>query len=102
LEDFTGIIERHPRTVFRTLSRLTGSADVEDLAQEVFLRLFRALPGFRSEASVSTFLYRIMANVVWDEWRRLESVRRTVLIDSEPVLRESLAGPPEDPSARLD
>lgn len=88
--------------VFRTLSRLTGSADVEDLAQEVFLRLFRALPGFRNEASVSTFLYRIMVNVVRDDWRRLESVRRTVSIDAEPVLRESLAGPPEDPSARLD
>lgn len=102
LQDFAGIIERHERMVFRTLSRLTGSGDVEDLAQEVFLRLFRGLPGFRRDASISTFLYRIIVNVVRDEWRRLERARRTVSIDAEPVLRESLAGPPQDPSIRLD
>lgn len=102
MQDFAGIIERHERMVFRTLSRLTGSGDVEDLAQEVFLRLFRGLPGFRRDASISTFLYRIIVNVVRDEWRRLERARRTVSIDAEPVLRESLAGPPHDPSIRLD
>jgi len=43
--------ERHQGMVFRTLARMTGSSDVEDLAQEVFLRLFRGLRGFRGEAS---------------------------------------------------
>jgi RNA polymerase sigma-70 factor, ECF subfamily len=102
LQDFAGIIEQHQRMVFRTLSRLTGSGDVEDLAQEVFLRLFRGLPGFRHDASVSTFLYRIIVNVVRDEWRRLEQARRSVSIDAEPALRESLAGPSQDPSLQLD
>lgn len=57
--------------VFRTLLRLTGSREhVDDLAQEVFLRLYKALPGFRGEALVSTYLYRITVNVAQDEWKR--------------------------------
>lgn len=102
LQDFAAIIEQHQRMVFRTLSRLTGSGDVEDLAQEVFLRLFRGLPGFRHEASVQTFLYRIIVNVVRDQWHRRQPARRTVSIDAEPALRASLASPWQDPSIRLD
>jgi RNA polymerase sigma factor (sigma-70 family) len=57
--------------VFRTLVRLTGGSEhVEDLAQDVFLRLYRALPGFRGEALISTYLYRIAVNVAQDEWKR--------------------------------
>ena len=57
--------------VFRTLLRLTGSREhLEDLAQEVFLRLYRALPNFRGEALVTTYLYRIAVNVAQDEWKR--------------------------------
>ncbi len=63
--------------VFRTLVRLTGSNDnVDDLAQDVFLRLFRALPSFRGEALVSTYLYRITVNVAQDEWKRRQKVDR--------------------------
>jgi RNA polymerase sigma-70 factor (ECF subfamily) len=54
-----------------TLTRLTGAgAHVEDLAQEVFLRLFRALPHFRGDSLISTYLYRIIYNVAQDEWKR--------------------------------
>jgi len=57
--------------VFRTLLRLTGSREhLDDLAQEVFLRLYRALPSFRGEALVTTYLYRIAVNVAQDEWKR--------------------------------
>lgn len=43
--------------------RMTGSqADAEDLAQETFVRAFEALPTFRAEASVSSWLYRIALN----------------------------------------
>ena len=61
--------------VFRTLQRLCG-ADcegrdrIEDLAQEVFLRLYRGLPLFQGDAKLSTYLYRIVVNVAQDEWKR--------------------------------
>ena len=83
--------------VFRTLARLTGERDVEDLAQEVFLRLFRALPGFRGEARLTTFLYRIIVNVVNDEWRRREHARLAV-----PVEDCDLRSNAPDPAESLD
>ena len=82
--------------VFRTLTRLTGSADrVDDLAQEVFLRLYRALPSFRGEALVSTYLYRIAVNVAQDEWKRRREDRPLVSIseDTEWPLEERLPDP---------
>ena len=57
--------------VFGTLLRLTGSREhLDDLAQEVFLRLYRALPSFRGEALLTTYLYRITVNVAQNEWKR--------------------------------
>jgi RNA polymerase sigma factor (sigma-70 family) len=68
---FEQVVRDHQAMVFRTLLRLTGSSEhVDDLAQEVFLRLYKALPGFRGEALVSTYLYRIAVNVAQDEWKR--------------------------------
>jgi RNA polymerase sigma factor (sigma-70 family) len=68
---FEQIVRDHQTMVFSTLIRLTGSREhVDDLAQEVFLRLYRALPAFRGEALLSTYLYRIIANVAQDEWKR--------------------------------
>jgi RNA polymerase sigma-70 factor (ECF subfamily) len=53
------------------LSSLVKDRDrIEDLAQEVFLRLIRAWPHFRGDAEVSTYVYRITLNVVRDEWAR--------------------------------
>jgi RNA polymerase sigma-70 factor (ECF subfamily) len=68
---FEQIVREHQEMVFRTLQRLTGSPDrVEDLAQEVFLRLYRGLPHFQGDAKLSTYLYRILLNVAQDEWKR--------------------------------
>jgi RNA polymerase sigma-70 factor, ECF subfamily len=60
--------------VARTLFHLVGRrADLEDLLQETYLRLLKAVKGFRGESKFKTFLYRICANVAlmhlrW--WRR--------------------------------
>jgi RNA polymerase sigma-70 factor, ECF subfamily len=68
---FEDVIREHQGFVFRTLVRLTGSREhVEDLAQEVFLRLYRGLDSFRGDAKLTTYLYRITLNVAQDEWKR--------------------------------
>lgn len=60
--------------VARTLFHLVGNRpDLEDLIQETYLRLLKAVPGFRGESQFRTFLYRVCANVAlmnlrW--WRR--------------------------------
>lgn len=82
MHDFEQLVERHQTMVFRTLARLTGEREgLEDMAQEVFLRLFRALPHFRGEARISTFLYRIIVNVVNDEFRDRRKARLTSPIE---------------------
>ena len=61
----------HQSMVFGTLMRMTGSREhLDDLAQEVFLRLYRSLPSFRGESLLSTYLYRITVNVAQNEWKR--------------------------------
>jgi RNA polymerase sigma factor (sigma-70 family) len=68
---FEQLVRDHQAMVFRTLLRLTGSREhLDDLAQEVFLRFYRAMAGFRGEALVTTYLYRIAVNVAQDEWKR--------------------------------
>ena len=78
-ENFEALVREHQGMVFRTLTRMTGpGAQVEDLAQEVFLRLYRALPHFRGDATVSTYLYRIVVNVAQDEWKRRRKEREHI------------------------
>src|ERR1700678_9161 len=86
-ENFEALVREHQAMVFRTLTRMTGSgAQVEDLAQEVFLRLYRALPHFRGEAAISTYLYRIVVNVAQDEWKRRRKER--LHLASGPAMEE--------------
>jgi len=86
-ENFEELVREHQRMVFGTLTRMTGvGAHVEDLAQEVFLRLYRALPEFRGEAAISTYLYRIVVNVAQDEWKRRRKER--LHIANEPVAED--------------
>lgn len=83
---FEVLVAEHQAAVFRTLLRLTGSREhLEDLAQEVFLRLFRALPAFRGEALLSTYLYRITLNVAQDEWKRRRRIDRPLVSLSDPA-----------------
>ena len=86
-ENFEALVREHQAMVFRTLTRMTGSgAQVEDLAQEVFLRLYRALPHFRGDATISTYLYRIVVNVAQDEWKRRRKEREHIA--NEPVFED--------------
>lgn len=81
--------------VARTLCHLVGRRpDLEDLVQETYLRLLKAVPGFRGESQFRTFLYRVCANVAlmhlrW--WRR----RRE---DASAELPDGL-DPGQDPEA---
>jgi RNA polymerase sigma-70 factor (ECF subfamily) len=99
-DQFEAMVKEHQAAVFRMLLRLTGSRDrVEDLAQEVFLRLFRGLEHFRGEAAISTYIYRIVVNVAQDEWKRRQKERAhtTSFDDPDAGWEERLAH--RDPDA---
>ena len=105
-EGFERLVRENQAMVFRTLARLTGSMErVEDLAQEVFLRLYRALPGFRGEALVSTYLYRIAVNVAQEEWKRRRREDRPLVSISEETdwpFEERLSDPAKNPEEQLE
>jgi RNA polymerase sigma-70 factor, ECF subfamily len=85
-DDFAAIVREHQDLVFRTLTRMLGRSDaVPDLAQEVFLRLHRALPHFAHRARLSTYLYRIVINVAQDEWKRRQRPDRRAASLSDPA-----------------
>jgi RNA polymerase sigma-70 factor (ECF subfamily) len=84
-QDFAAIVREHQDLVFRTLRRMLGRTDaLADLAQEVFLRLLRALPHFGHRARLSTYLYRIVINVAQDEWKRRQRPDHAAVSLSDP------------------
>jgi RNA polymerase sigma-70 factor (ECF subfamily) len=61
---FQELVDGYKDLVFALIARTTPDRSrAEDLAQDVFLRVYRGLPYFRGEARLSTWIYRIVANV---------------------------------------
>lgn len=70
-EAFAALVTRYRARVFGMITRTTGDpARAEDLAQDVFLRVYRGLPYFQGRARLSTWIYRIVANVCASERQR--------------------------------
>ncbi|HEY3709688.1 MAG TPA: sigma-70 family RNA polymerase sigma factor [Amycolatopsis sp.] len=60
---FDTLVRRHTPMMYRVALRITGgSAEAEDVVQEAWLAAWRALPAFRHQSSVSTWLYRVVTN----------------------------------------
>jgi len=60
---FALLVEKYQRKVIRLISRLIRDpAEVEDVAQEAFLKAYRALPQFRGDSAFYTWIYRIAVN----------------------------------------
>jgi RNA polymerase sigma-70 factor (ECF subfamily) len=67
--DFQEIYDTYQPRILRYLVRLVGEPEAEDLAQEVFVKVSRALNTFRGESQLSTWLYRIATNAAIDKIR---------------------------------
>jgi RNA polymerase sigma-70 factor (ECF subfamily) len=76
-EAFREIYDRYRHKVFGTSYHIIGdSTEAADVTQEVFLRVYRKLPGFRFESSFGSWLYRLTINLATD-MRRKAQVRKT-------------------------
>jgi RNA polymerase sigma-70 factor (ECF subfamily) len=77
---FDQLVRTHTPTMYRVALRITGTAaEAEDVVQDAWISAWRALPGFRHEASVSTWLYRVVTNAALAQVRRR---RPTVSLDA--------------------
>lgn len=90
-EAFEAIVDRYSDRVFRLAFSMTRNrARSEDLAQETFLRVWKALPSYDGRAALSTWIYAIARNLCYTELRR-GAGRRSVSID-DPEAQPGLAG----------
>lgn len=68
---FEQLYRDHSRRVYNLTCRLSGSlTDGEDLAQEVFVQVYRKLDSFRGDAALGTWIYRLATNLCLDHLRR--------------------------------
>lgn len=91
--------------VFRLCCAMLGNrALAEETAQEVFLRIWKALPGYRADASLSTWIYAIARNTCLTAMKRAGSRRRDVSLDLPAVRHaaETAAAEPVAPDRSPD
>lgn len=80
---FEELVQRYDRRVLSiALSYTRNTEDAKDIYQEVFLRIYRALPKFRQESQFSTWLFRIATNVCLTHQGRQKG-KKTVSLDEE-------------------
>ena len=71
MEAFEQLYERHNRRVYSVCLRMMQNvAEAEDLAQEVFIQLFRKIGSFRGESAFTTWLHRLTVNQVLMHFRK--------------------------------
>ena len=62
-EAFAIIVRRHQRNVYQLCYRFAGNhEDAADWSQDVFVRIFKALPKFKGDAALGTWMYRVCVN----------------------------------------
>ena len=85
---FEVLVHRYQRLVFRVIHGMALGAEVEDIAQEVFLRAYRSLGQVRHDSRLGPWLIRIAVNLCYDHLRRLR--RRQERRFSELTEREGM------------
>lgn len=100
---FEGLLTRYERYIYKcAYSVASNREDAADLAQEIFLNLWRALPSYRGDAKFFTYLAGIARNASADYIRRQKKTPATCPLsptpdDDAPAVSEP-AAPPEDAS----
>lgn len=95
------LVESTTPDVWRLCTSLGSSGEIDDLVQETYLRMIRAIPAFRGDSPVRVWLLAIARNVCADHVRRRERQRRLVSKLTERLVSESAPAPTE-PNQWLD
>lgn len=91
MEAFRILIERHEKGIYNLAYRMLKNVqDAKDAAQEIFLKVFASLRGFRGESSFTTWLYRIATNECINRLRRprflsLDELKREYEDERNPI-----------------
>lgn len=109
LAAYEALVEKYGRHVYNVAYRMTGSdADAKDLAQEAFIRVFRAFRRIDPASPLEGWLYRIVSNLRIDLLRkqpkaRVESIDvPTTTAEGGEIAREFPAPPGDNPETVID
>jgi len=100
---FRTLVERHQNAVIGTVAKMLGNpSEAEDIAQQVFLRIWRNAKRYRPDAKFTTYLFTITRNLVFNETRR-RSRKKEVSSDEREENSNQLieASPDRQPDAEL-
>src|SRR2546428_2193197 len=99
-EAFRQLVIRYHRLVINVAFRALGGLSLaEDVAQDVFIKFYKALPGYRHDKPFKHWLHRVAANTVTDSLRRRRPV---VSLDGLEQPLVSAGSDPQDVAARHD
>jgi RNA polymerase sigma factor (sigma-70 family) len=97
MEAFRLLVEAHQSRVVGTITKMLGSdAESEDLAQQVFIRIWKSAPRYQPTAKFTTWLFRITRNLVFNELRR-----KRHFIDQIEDIPEPAERPDKEPDQML-
>jgi RNA polymerase sigma-70 factor (ECF subfamily) len=83
-DSFRILVERHSSRIFNIIyTTIKDRSLAEDLSQEVFLRMYRFLDGFKKKCRFSTWLYRITVNVCFNAQRKRKEESKVVSLSQQ-------------------
>ena len=91
---FEELVRRHQELVFSLAYKLTGNRELaNDVAQEAFIRAWKAIQKFRGDSTFSTWIYRITVNTAWTLRKKakkhyslnIEDTQEPVVIDEKKI-----------------
>lgn len=85
------LYHQYKRRVFGMAHRIVGASDAEEVAQEVFVRVFRGLAAFRGDSALSTWIYRLTVNA---SLTHLTKRSRRKEVPDDGMVAESMPAPP--------
>ena len=101
---FEAIMRKYQRPLYTFFLRMIGSQETaEDLFQETFLKVLKALPAYREQGKFHSWLFGIANRVATDEWRRNLQRRNWIVQDQEAVdVAEDPVGGSDERLERLE
>lgn len=85
---FSLLVERHKGLVFNLAMRmLQNREEAEEIAQDVFVKIFKSLDSFKGDAKFQTWVYRIAYNSCLDKLKKIKHNRNTISIDENNIHR---------------
>ena len=100
MDAFEQLVERHQALVAGTVARMLGSnSDVEDIAQQVFIRVWKSAGRYVAQAKFTTWLLKITRNLVFNELRRTKRqahiALQTEASAEELPIKDETSSPPD-------